>query len=257
MVQRLNWPGRKRIPAPPRCLPGGTRWSGAAHLIQAVERIAPEHAPTAVATVGLLEVTPGSRNVVPGAAFLTIDVRDPSDASLDAIEAKLHAAATSLNEERRLSVNMQRVWKSPPVVFDSECVDIVARGAERAGYSFPQDDVWSRTRRRLCRAHAPTAMIFVPCAGGLSHNEEEATTYDQCAAGAQVLLQHRPRNGPTDGCIICRRQFAYLQGHAATSASTVTYWRSNACASPERPYASKWRMGCTCGCLEGENECRR
>ena len=59
---------------------------GAARMIEAVEAIAHAHAPLAVATVGLIEVKPNSRNVVPGEVFFTVDLRHPESAVLDAME---------------------------------------------------------------------------------------------------------------------------------------------------------------------------
>ena len=65
---------------------------GAARMIERVDRIALEHAPSAVGTVGLVEVKPNSRNVIPGEVFFTVDFRHPDDAVLDVMERELFAA---------------------------------------------------------------------------------------------------------------------------------------------------------------------
>jgi beta-ureidopropionase / N-carbamoyl-L-amino-acid hydrolase len=161
---------------------------GAARLIERVNEIALEHSPSAVGTVGLVEVKPNSRNVIPGHVFFTVDFRHPEDAVLDQMERKLMSAVASVAGEIGLEVGPKKVWDSPAVRFDPDCIAAVRTGTERAG--FPSRDMVSgagHDSAYIARV-APTTMIFVPCAGGLSHNEAESTSFDECAAGAQVLL---------------------------------------------------------------------
>jgi len=160
---------------------------GAAKLFDAVDRIAKAY-PPAVGTVGLVEVRPNSRNVIPGEVFFSIDFRNPDAAVLDRMEADLAAAVEMLAAEGGLAVEWKRIWQSPPVAFDAGCIAAVAEGAETAGLaarriiSGPGHD--AAYIARLC----PTSMIFVPCKDGISHNEAESSTFEECAAGAQVLL---------------------------------------------------------------------
>ncbi len=161
---------------------------GAARLIDRIEGIALEHAPSAVGSVGLIEVQPNSRNVVPGHVFFTVDFRHPDDAVLDVMERKLLAAIDEMAGKGSLGVESKKVWESPAVRFDADCLASVKKSAQAAGY--PARDMSSgagHDAAYIARV-APTAMIFVPCAGGLSHNEEESTSFEECAAGAQVLL---------------------------------------------------------------------
>jgi len=161
---------------------------GAARLVEAVDRIAHDHAPSAVGTVGLLEVRPNSRNVIPGEVFLTVDFRHPDDAALDRMEAALAEAMGTIPAALGLDVDWKKVWDSPAVRFDPDCIAAVRAGAAKAG--FPMRDMVSGAGHDAAYVArvAPTTMIFVPCAGGLSHNELESTTFDECAAGSQVLL---------------------------------------------------------------------
>jgi beta-ureidopropionase / N-carbamoyl-L-amino-acid hydrolase len=65
----------------------------------------------------------------------------------------------------------------------------VRKGAEKAGLA-TRDMVSGAGHDAAYIARvAPTTMIFVPCAGGVSHNEAESTSFDECGAGAQVLLE--------------------------------------------------------------------
>jgi N-carbamoyl-L-amino-acid hydrolase len=161
---------------------------GAARLVERVDAIALEHAPSAVGTVGLVEVKPNSRNVIPGHVFFTVDFRHPEDGVLDVMERKLMDAVPGVAAEIGLEPAVKKVWDSPAVRFDTDCIAAVRAGTEKAG--FPMRDIVSgagHDAAYIARV-APTTMIFVPCAGGLSHNEEESTSFEECSAGAQVLL---------------------------------------------------------------------
>jgi beta-ureidopropionase / N-carbamoyl-L-amino-acid hydrolase len=161
---------------------------GAARVIDAVDGIAQAQAPDAVATVGLIENRPNSRNVIPGEVFFTVDLRHPDDAVIDAMEARLRALLPEILEPLKLTFEEKRVWTAPAVRFDAEAIRCIRVGAERAGFA-ARDLVSGAGHDAAYVARvAPTAMIFVPCLGGISHNEAESATFDECAAGAQVLL---------------------------------------------------------------------
>jgi len=161
---------------------------GAARMIERIDTIAREHAPDAVATVGLIENKPNSRNVIPGDTFFSVDFRHPDDKVCDAMEGELRAALVEILEPLQLIYNEARIWQSPSVKFAPELIDCVRIGAAKAG--LPSRDMISgagHDAAYIARV-APTTMIFVPCRGGISHNEAESTSFDECAAGAQVLL---------------------------------------------------------------------
>jgi N-carbamoyl-L-amino-acid hydrolase len=161
---------------------------GAARMIERIHQIALAHAPAAVGTVGLVEVKPNSRNVVPGEVFFTVDFRHPEEAVLDTMEAEFCATLPEVLTPWQLEFAEKRIWHSPAVAFDPELIACVRKGAEQA--ELPMRDMVSgagHDAAYIARV-APTTMIFVPCLGGISHNESESTTFDECAAGAQVLL---------------------------------------------------------------------
>jgi N-carbamoyl-L-amino-acid hydrolase len=162
---------------------------GAAHLVEKVEAIARARAPLAVATVGSMRVRPNSPNVVPGEVFLTVDLRHPEAAVLDAMEAGLGAAVASACDPLGLSAASTKIWDQPPVVFDAQCVAAVRGAAEACGFKVRDMVSGAGHDAAYVARVAPTAMVFVPCRGGVSHNEAEHATREQCAAGAQVLLQ--------------------------------------------------------------------
>jgi len=161
---------------------------GAARLIDAVDTIGRKHTP-GVATVGRIENRPNSPNVVPGEVFFMVDLRHPDDGTLDAMEADFRAALPAICEPLGLAVTVQRIWEQPALRFNADCVMAVRRAAELSGYSLRDIVSGAGHDAAYVSRVAPAAMIFVPCRGGISHNEAEFSSKEQCAKGAQVLLQ--------------------------------------------------------------------
>src|SRR5271155_2386687 len=161
---------------------------GAARMIERIEAIAREHFPDAVGSVGLIENKPNSRNVVPGEVFFTVDFRHPDDKVLDVMETKFRAALAEILEPMKLTYKEARIWDSPAVKFAPDLIDCVRIGADKAGFTSRDMISGAGHDAAYIARVAPTTMIFVPCAGGISHNEAESTSFDECAAGAQVLL---------------------------------------------------------------------
>jgi len=162
---------------------------GAARIVERIDAIAESHTPDALGAVGLMEVRPNSRNVVPGEVFFAVDLRHPEESVLEQIETEFTSSLREICDPLGLAVVSTRIWQQPPVRFDAGCVAAVRRGAELAGFSAREIVSGAGHDAAYVSRVAPTAMIFVPCRGGISHNEAEFTSKEQCAAGAQVLLQ--------------------------------------------------------------------
>jgi N-carbamoyl-L-amino-acid hydrolase len=162
---------------------------GVARLIERVHGIALANAPAAVGTVGMIDNRPNSRNVIPGEVLFCVDLRHPEARVLDAMEAIFMESLTEICDPLGLTATAEKIWDQPPVRFDSDCIEAVRRAAELSG--FTTRDIVSGAGHDAAYVSrvAPTAMIFVPCRGGISHNDAEFSSKEQCAAGAQVLLQ--------------------------------------------------------------------
>ncbi len=161
---------------------------GAAAVVSAVNRIGHDFLPNACATVGMMEVRPNSRNVIPGEVFMTVDLRHPDDARLAAMDDTLRQAVEQAAEGQGLTVAVEKIWSFPATAFDPACVDAVRGGAARAGFAH-RDIVSGAGHDAVYMAGvAPTGMIFVPCEDGISHNEIENATPEDLAAGCEVLL---------------------------------------------------------------------
>ena len=161
---------------------------GMARVTEAVHRIAMDAQPAAVGAVGHANVYPNSRNVIPGRAVFTIDLRSPDRAKLDGMKARLEREAAGIAADLGLGIEIEPVGHFDPVAFDEGCVSAVRQAAERLGY--PHMDIVSGAGHDACWINrvAPTAMIMCPCVGGLSHNEAEEITREWAKAGADVLL---------------------------------------------------------------------
>jgi beta-ureidopropionase / N-carbamoyl-L-amino-acid hydrolase len=160
-----------------------------ARIVGEVRAVALAHAPTAVGTVGRVEVKPNSPNVIPGEVTMTVDLRHHDDAVLQAMEDEMRAAMKRVGAEEKVEIATRKLHDLAAVRFDPECVAAVRAGAESLGY--PHRDIISGAGHdavHMARI-VPSAMIFVPCKDGLSHNEAESATREDCAAGAQVLLE--------------------------------------------------------------------
>src|SRR5216110_793677 len=161
---------------------------GAARMIDAVNKIGHAHAPYACATVGFVEVSPNSRNTIPGRVFLTVDFRHPEDAVLTAMDTELRAACAEAAATQSLDAEVKEFWYFPPTPFEPQLVGKVREAAAAQG--LPHQDIISGAGHDavyMARV-APTAMIFVPCVGGISHNEIEDANPDDLTAGCNVLL---------------------------------------------------------------------
>ncbi len=162
---------------------------GAARMIDRIEAIARTHAPLAVGTVGMVEVSPNSRNVVPGRVLLSVDLRHTEARVLDAMEQMLQQALREVCESLGLASTLNKIWSNPPVHFDAGCIAAVRLAASASGFATRDMTSGASHDAAYIARVAPAGMIFVPCRGGISHNEIEFTSKEQCAAGAQVLLQ--------------------------------------------------------------------
>jgi beta-ureidopropionase / N-carbamoyl-L-amino-acid hydrolase len=160
---------------------------GASRMIEAIHQVGMNHLP-GVASVGLIENRPNSRNVVPGEVFFTVDLRHPDERELDKMEKVYQEALPKIAADLNLELEEKRIWNSPAVKFSPELIECVRQGSKQAGFTTREMASGAGHDAAYVARVAPTTMIFVPCLGGISHNEAESTTLEECGAGAQVLL---------------------------------------------------------------------
>lgn len=160
---------------------------GFAAMVIAVNNIGKDFMPDARATIGMAQITPNSRNVVPGKVFFSVEFRHPQEAVLEQMELRLLAAVAKIGSDG-LSAHAERIFQYQPIRFDQGCIDSVRQAAQTLGYS--HRDMVSGAGHDACYLSrvAPTAMIFIPCVDGISHNELENISSEWSTAGANVLL---------------------------------------------------------------------
>jgi len=156
----------------------------AAKVVLAAEAVALQHSP-GVATVGHIHAMPNSRNVVPGEVRLEIDMRHPEAVGLAAMEAALTADIGRLVPGAEVSV----VWRKAPVAFDVALRGAIRQEAEGLGLSAIDMVSGAGHDAAHVAGRVPAAMIFIPSREGLSHNEREFSSPQQCAEGADLLLR--------------------------------------------------------------------
>ena len=161
---------------------------GAARMIQAVEQLAADFAPQGLTTVGELSIAKSSRNTIPGVLRFTVDLRHHRDQAIEAMEQELGLKLQAIAAQRGLQVRIERHWMSPATPFDAACVAAVQQAVDGLGYAQQAIVSGAGHDAILLARYCPTAMVFIPCVGGLSHNEAEDVLPDDARQGADVLL---------------------------------------------------------------------
>ncbi|CAN5459777.1 Zn-dependent hydrolase [soil metagenome] len=158
----------------------------AAGLMQETVAIALRHAPHGRGTVGVVDVFPASRNVIPGRVKFTVDLRNIDDASLSSMDAQIRAACAEVAARTGTHVDIQQVVYFAPTAFPM--VDGVRQGAAARGYSCMDVVSGAGHDAVYVASQLPVGMIFVPCKDGISHNEIEDAKPEHLSAGCNVLL---------------------------------------------------------------------
>jgi beta-ureidopropionase / N-carbamoyl-L-amino-acid hydrolase len=159
-----------------------------AEMAVELENIAADFFPQGLATIGEWQVRNASRNTIAADLTFTVDLRHPDDALIDKMEAQLRERFDTVAKRRRLSVDIGQQWVSPATPFDLQCIAAVSHAVDTLDY--PHQRIVSGAGHDAIHLakHCPTAMIFIPCVNGLSHNEAEDALPEDVRRGANVLL---------------------------------------------------------------------
>ncbi len=129
-----------------------------------------------------------TRNTIAGEVLMSVDIRHPDAEAFAGLDRDMRATAEAIAAERGVTIEIDEIWVSPPVAFDTGCVDAVRGAARLLGYDHMDMVSGAGHDAVYVSRVAPTAMIFVPCEGGISHNEIENAAKDDLEAGCNVLL---------------------------------------------------------------------
>ena len=159
-----------------------------ANIVERVYRLIDDHGPWARATFAQFRSWPTSPNTIPERLTCTLDLRHPERSVLDHLETEMRAIVAEEAGRRGVVASLTVDNSSPPVTFDENCVADIESATTELGFTARR--IVSGAGHDACYValHAPTAMIFVPCDNGLSHNEAENISKDQAERGASVLL---------------------------------------------------------------------
>ena len=161
----------------------------ASRLVIEVRRIAAESPDYARGTVGQMFVHPNSRNVIPGRVEFSVDFRNARDETLLSMVEQLRLAASRVEAEDGVQISVEEVVHFPPCAFEPTLVAGIEADAASLGYKAMRLASGAGHDAVYVARTCPTAMIFVPCEDGISHNEIENATPEDLAAGCAVLLR--------------------------------------------------------------------
>jgi len=157
-------------------------------LMQEVVAIAHRYPPHGRGTVGMVQVHPNSRNVIPGRVKFSIDLRNATDALVEQMDADIRRAIAEASEKSGLKIEIELVSHYPAAPFHADCVEAVGRAAAALGYSNMKAVSGAGHDAVYMARLAPAGMIFIPCKDGISHNEIEDAKPEHITAGCNVLL---------------------------------------------------------------------
>jgi hydantoinase/carbamoylase family amidase len=159
----------------------------AAEMILAVERIAKD-ARDVVATVGVIEAQPGAVNVIAGETRFTIDARAPIDAVRDAVVDQIESAIEGIAARRGVEVRITTTHRATATACDPTLIAALDASARAVGYEPLHLPSGAGHDAMAMAALCPIGMLFVRCAGGVSHHPAEAITLEDADAAVRVLL---------------------------------------------------------------------
>ena len=162
--------------------------TGAAAMITFLNQLAQKTCEHVRMTVGVLNIAANSISTIPGEVRFTIDLRHPEIETLDAVQQGIESGLAELAKQHDLTVDVSLAMQKAPVLFDDSVIELVQQAADKL--AFPNRRMLSGAGHDAMNMAqvVPTAMIFIPCEKGISHNEAENATPEDVAAGANVLL---------------------------------------------------------------------
>jgi N-carbamoyl-L-amino-acid hydrolase len=161
----------------------------AAAIAVEARRLANDMGGNQVATVGVTELAPNLVNVIANQALVTVDLRNTDEAGLQEAERRLAAFVADTAEAEGVEVARRSLARFAPVDFDPAMLALVEETARALGHRVRRLPSGAGHDAQMFAPNCPTAMIFVPSQGGISHNVEEYTPPKDIRAGADVLLQ--------------------------------------------------------------------
>ncbi|MFA9516511.1 Zn-dependent hydrolase [Halopenitus sp. H-Gu1] len=163
--------------------------AAAASAIDEIEALPSHLSADAVATVGRLNVEPNSVNVIPSRVEFTIDVRSYDDAIVDTAVERAIAEVETASERIGADATVEELWRIPHTDFSPTVCETAAAAAEAVGVRAERMVSGAGHDAKYLNDVTDAAMLFVPSADGITHNEAEFTPWDDCVAGARAFAE--------------------------------------------------------------------
>lgn len=160
----------------------------AARLATEVRRIAEDIGGAQVGTVGRIELKPNLVNVVAARATLTVDLRNTDSSTLAEAERRLEDLIEELEDSEGVEIHSRELARFAPVDFDPDIIGRIESAARARSLSVKRLPSGAGHDAQMLARVCPSAMVFVPSVGGISHNPTEHTDASDLEAGANVLL---------------------------------------------------------------------
>ncbi|MBL4660803.1 MAG: M20 family metallo-hydrolase, partial [Alcanivoracaceae bacterium] len=157
-------------------------------IIQTAYDLALANGPWGRATIGSIETLPGASNTVPEVVKVLIDIRHPQADIIEGMALEFLSKVKEICQQASLEYDIEEMWRMEVTQFDESCINAVESASNKFGYSSMKIVSGAGHDSLYISEKVPTSMIFVPCEGGLSHNEAENAKSEDLAAGANVLL---------------------------------------------------------------------
>lgn len=161
---------------------------GASKIILGIEEIASmQEEPPVVGTVGVVEVTPGAMNVIPGAVKLGVDIRSISEVARNSVVTLVKEFIDITAEKRGLSYTIETIAQDHPVEMHPAMIREIEEAVKSVGVEYMTMSSGAGHDAMHWAEAVPTGMIFIPCRDGISHNPAEFTEMDDIVTGTEVL----------------------------------------------------------------------
>lgn len=157
-------------------------------IVRDLYQIADHYQPLARVTFGDISVAPGARNTVPETLTLAVDLRHPDQTILDEMDNKFRHCVAQHSANTGVASTISEQWRSPAIAFDDHCIAAIHSTTQQLGYPYEKMFSGAGHDSVYVSRVVPTAMIFIPCKDGISHNEAEYANPEDITAGANVLL---------------------------------------------------------------------
>ncbi len=160
----------------------------AAEVMLKIREVAVEFGEPALITFGIVEARPASKNVVPGEAYFSVDMRYHTDEGLTKLEENVRNTIEKICKAEGVAVNIEKYWRADPVSFDKDVVAAVEESAKENGVKYKNIISGAGHDAVFINEVFPTGMLFVPSVNGMSHCPQEHTEWKHIVIGTEILI---------------------------------------------------------------------